>query len=86
MTEKQDTLSMMPLQELKVLDIIDGYEVRPGFYTQNGATALSNSCVNFTVQSQGATDANCFYITEERQNPSQSYLFPNATASEKYIP
>ena len=84
MTEKQDTLSMMPLQELKVLDIIDGYEVRPGFYTQNGATALSNSCVNFTVRA--LPDANCFYITEERQNPSQSYLFPNATASEKYIP
>ena len=34
--------------ELKALDTVNGYQVRPGFYDQNGATALSNTCVNFT--------------------------------------
>ena len=76
MTEKQDTLSMMPLQELKVLDIIDGYEVRPGFYTQNGATALSNSCVNFTVQSQGATGCELLLYNRGEAEPFAVIPFP----------
>lgn len=42
--------------ELKALDTINGFQVRPGFYDQNGATALSNTCVNFTVKTQGAKE------------------------------
>ncbi len=76
MTEKQDTLSIMPIQELKVLDVIDGYEVRPGFYTQNGATALSNSCVNFTVQSQGATSCELLLYNRGEEEPFAVIPFP----------
>ena len=76
MIRKQDTLSIMPLQELKVLDTINGYEVRPGFYTQNGATALSNSCVNFTVQSQNATSCELLLYNREEAEPFATIPFP----------
>ena len=36
------------------MDLVDGFEVRPGFYEINGATAIPGG-VNFTVHSHGAT-------------------------------
>ena len=39
---------------LKPLDKINGYDVRPGFYEVNGASALPGG-VNFTLASHGAT-------------------------------
>ena len=36
------------------MDYISGFEVRPGFYEINGATAIPGG-VNFTVYSHGAT-------------------------------
>ena len=80
MSENQITLPILPVPELKALDVINGYEVRPGFYTQNGATALSNSCVNFTVQSQGATS-----FIKRRRNPLPSFLFQSIIESVKSI-
>lgn len=83
MSENQITLPILPVPELKALDVINGYEVRPGFYTQNGATALSNSCVNFTVQSQGATS--CELFIKRRRNPLPSFLFQSIIESVKSI-
>lgn len=42
------TIHLVPLDE------VDGFEVRPGFYEINGATAIPGG-VNFTVHSHGAT-------------------------------
>ena len=69
-------MPIMPIQELKVLDIINGYEVRPGFYSQNGATALSNSCVNFTVQSQNATSCELLLYNRGEEDPFAVIPFP----------
>ena len=76
MSENQITLPILPVPELKALDVINGYEVRPGFYTQNGATALSNSCVNFTVQSQGATSCELLLFYKEEKEPFAVIPFP----------
>lgn len=61
---------------LKVLDVINGFEVRPGFYEQNGATALSNSCVNFTIQSHGATSCELLLFKREAKKPYAVIPFP----------
>ncbi len=79
MSEKEQ---LQPIQipiaipELKALDIINGYEVRPGFYAQNGATALSNSCVNFTVQSRGATSCELLLFHKGEEEPFSVIPFP----------
>ena len=39
---------------LKPMDKINGFDVRPGFYETNGAFALPGG-VNFTITSQNAT-------------------------------
>ncbi len=63
--------------ELKVLDVINGFQVRPGFYEKNGATALSNSCVNFTVQSAGATSCELLLFKRECKDPYAVLPFPD---------
>ncbi|WWR15869.1 alpha-amylase family glycosyl hydrolase [Lachnospiraceae bacterium JLR.KK008] len=72
----QLTSIALPVPELKALDIINGYEVRPGFYEQNGATALSNSCVNFTVQSRSATSCELLLFHKGSQEPFAVIPFP----------
>lgn len=77
MSEAEITLPVLPVPELKALDVVNGYEVRPGFYTQNGATALSNSCVNFTVQSQGASSCELLLFHKNDSEPFAVLPFPN---------
>ena len=67
------------------LDKVNGYDVRPGFYGINGATALREG-VNFTVCSLEATAWSFFYITGEKRNPMQFCLSRNTTGSEVCIP
>ena len=62
---------------LKPLDNIRGYEVRPGFYEVNGASALPGG-VNFTLASHNATE-----------NPfgrSSVFLFRNTIGSGMSFP
>ena len=68
--------TLLPVPELRALDNISGYDVRPGFYGQNGATALSNSCVNFTVQSQGATSCELLLFHKGEAEPFAVLPFP----------
>lgn len=77
MARSEILLPAMPVPELKALDRISGYEVRPGFYSQNGATALSNSCVNFTVQSQGATSCELLLFHKDEAEPFAVIPFPD---------
>ena len=39
---------------MQPLDTINGFDVRPGFYDMNGATAIPTG-VNFTIHSKNAT-------------------------------
>ena len=47
------------------LDNIAGFDVRPGFYDTNGATAIPGG-VNFTVHSHGATKVELLLFHREQ--------------------
>ena len=57
------------------LDIVGGFEVRPGFYDVNGATAIPGG-VNFTVHSHGATSIELLLFHREQDEPFAVLPFP----------
>ncbi len=57
------------------LDYLDGFEVRPGFYDINGATAIPGG-VNFTVHSHGATSIELLLFHREEEQPFAVLPFP----------
>ena len=62
---------MKPMTYYKQLvptDILEGFEVRPGFFDVNGATALSDG-VCFTIQSQGATSCELLLYHPYEEEP-----------------
>ena len=60
---------------LKPLDKINGYDVRPGFYEVNGASALPGG-VNFTLASHGATSCELLLFHRKSSEPFTSIPFP----------
>lgn len=71
MTGKQydSKITMIPL------DIVSGYEVRPGLYEMNGATAIPCG-VNFTVHSCKATSCELLLFKPHEQEPYAVIPFP----------
>ena len=63
------TIHLVPLDQL------DGYDVRPGFYEINGATAIPGG-VNFTVHSHGATSIELLLFHREEEKPYAVLPFP----------
>ena len=57
------------------LDTIDGFDVRPGFYDINGATAIPGG-VNFTVYSHGATAIELLLFHRGAAEPFAVLPFP----------
>ena len=57
------------------LDHIAGFDVRPGFYDINGATAIPGG-VNFTVHSRGATSVELLLFHREQDEPFAVLPFP----------
>lgn len=57
------------------LDNIAGFEVRPGFYDSNGATAIPGG-VNFTVHSHGASHIELLLFHREQDEPFAVLPFP----------
>jgi len=57
------------------LDKIAGYDVRPGFYGVNGATAIPCG-VNFTVHSQQATSCELLLFHRNQEKPFAVIPFP----------
>jgi len=57
------------------LDRIAGFDVRPGFYDSNGATAIPGG-VNFTVHSHGATAIELLLFQREQNEPFAVLPFP----------
>lgn len=57
------------------MDHIDGFDVRPGFYETNGATAIPGG-VNFTVYSHNATSIELLLFKREAQEPFAVLPFP----------
>ena len=57
------------------LDNIAGFDVRPGFYDTNGATAIPGG-VNFTVHSHGASRVELLLFHREQDEPFAVLPFP----------
>ncbi len=57
------------------MDRINGFEVRPGFYEINGATAIPGG-VNFTVHSNGAASVELLLFHRTATEPFVSIPFP----------
>ena len=58
------------------MDKIAGFDVRPGFYEINGATAIPGG-VNFTIYSHGATSIELLLFKREAQEPYAVLPFPD---------
>lgn len=61
---------------MKPLDIIGGFEVRPGFYEINGATAIPCG-VNFTIHSNQATSVELLLFHRTQKKPFAVLKFPD---------
>ena len=57
------------------LDRVDGFDIRPGFYEINGATAIPGG-VNFTVHSHGATGVELLLFHRKEEEPFAVIPFP----------
>lgn len=64
-------------KKLQPLDVIDGFQVRPGFYHRNGATAASNG-VSFTIQSIGATSCTLLLFRPQEKEPYAKLKYPES--------
>ncbi|MCI9002828.1 MAG: glycogen debranching enzyme, partial [Oscillibacter sp.] len=57
------------------MDRLNGFDVRPGFYEINGATAIPGG-VNFTVYSHGAASIELLLFRREEETPYAVLPFP----------
>ena len=73
--DPQPTAVMPRAIHLVPLDNIAGFDVRPGFYDTNGATAIPGG-VNFTVHSRGATGIELLLFHREQDEPFAVLPFP----------
>lgn len=71
-----EKLSLPRTIHLVPLDIVDGFEVRPGFYEINGATAIPGG-VNFTVHSHSATSIELLLFHRMEEEPFAVLPFPD---------
>lgn len=62
---------------LQPLDVIDGFQVRPGFYNRDGATAASNG-VSFTIHSFGATGCTLLLFHPQAKEPYAKLKYPES--------
>ncbi len=63
-------------QELQPIDTISGFQVRPGFFRQFGATVIPGG-VNFAIQSHGATSCELLLFHREAEEPYAVLKFPD---------
>ena len=81
-TEKRERINAAPVVGLArsihliPMDTIAGFEVRPGFYEINGATAIPGG-VNFTVHSHNATGIELLLFKRGEDRPYAILPFPN---------
>ena len=69
--------SMTFSQQMVPLDNINGFQVRPGLFDINGATALSNG-VCFTIHSQGATSCELLLYRPYEKDPYAILKYPDS--------
>ncbi len=76
--DKQKAESMANQQHINLvpIDEIAGYQVRPGFYEINGATAIPGG-INFTIHSNQATSCELLLFKRHEEKPFAVLPFPN---------
>ena len=72
----QTDLVLVPAGLLKPLDTICGFQVRPGFFLDFGATVIPGG-VNFTIQSHKATSCELLLFHREAEEPFAVLPFPD---------
>lgn len=76
MSMQSQDLVPVPAQQLEPIDTIDGFQVRPGFFREFGATVIPGG-VNFTIQSHGATSCELLLFHREAKDPFATLKFPD---------
>ncbi len=73
----EDDKIIAPMSRIHMvpMDVIEGFEVRPGMYDINGATAIPCG-VNFTVYSYGATSCELLLYKNRENEPYAVLPFP----------
>ena len=73
----QENKIISPISSIHMvpMDVIDGFEVRPGMYEVNGAKAIPCG-VNFTVHSFGATSCELLLFKRMEEEPYAVLKFP----------
>ncbi|EOS65890.1 glycogen debranching protein GlgX [Oscillibacter sp. 1-3] len=74
-TTAEEKLVLPRTIHLVPMDVISGFEVRPGFYEINGATAIPGG-VNFTVHSHNATSIELLLFHRGETEPFAALPFP----------
>lgn len=74
--EKNGIIAPMSKIHMVPMDVISGFEVRPGMYEINGATAIPCG-VNFTVYSYGATSCELLLYKRMEEEPYAILKFPD---------
>lgn len=69
-------LTLVPSSHLKPLDMISGFQVRPGFFLYPGTTVIPGG-VNFTIQSRGASSCELLLFHREAEEPFAVLPFPD---------
>lgn len=74
---EDDNKLIAPMSKIHMvpMDVIEGFEVRPGMYEVNGATAIPCG-VNFTVYSYGATACELLLFRRMEEEPYAVLPFP----------
>ena len=73
--EENKVIAPMSRIHMVPMDVINGFEVRPGMYEINGATAIPCG-VNFTVYSYGATACELLLYKNREEEPYAILPFP----------
>lgn len=78
-TAAADATVIAPISKIHLtpMDVIGGFQVRPGFYEINGATALPGG-VNFTVHSFGAYGCELLLFKRKQREPYAVLPFPES--------
>lgn len=64
-------------EQLKPIDTVNGFQIRPGFFREFGAVAIPGG-VNFTIHTHGATSCELLLFHREAEEPYAVIPFPES--------
>ena len=67
-------------EQLKPIDTVNGFQIRPGFFREFGAVAIPGG-VNFTIHTHGATSCELLLFHRKAEEPYAVIPFPESYRS-----